>query len=199
MKIRYLLLLAFPLYFMLTGCPRCPETIVLDHGPLPNEAMKYIPYHTGETYRFKHSRDMVVNFTVMRRGNYTETTSCAECCDYVVRYEVNATEMAPDYPLFDMRFEISNMDTSFFYCTARVGGCGFKIPTNGPDTADVEKMDSVMVDSVWYYNVYKLENSWGCFPGEETVYADSIWYNYTDGVIKILLSNDEYYTLDKNN
>jgi hypothetical protein len=194
MKLRYLLLL--PLYLALTGCPRCPEAIELNHGPLPDEALQYIPYRTGEIYRFKHSRDRVVEFFV-RRGTYSQTTSCSECCDYVITYEVNATELTPDYPLFSIRLEISNIDTSFFWCTAQVGGCGFTIPTNGPETGPVEKFDSVMVDSVWYHDVYKIGYSWGCYPGEEVVHADTILYNYTDGILKIIMSNAEYYSLSK--
>lgn len=196
MRLRTLLLLLLPAYLLLTGCPRCPEAIELNHGSLPDEAMQYIPYRTGETYHFKHSHDMVVDFYV-RQGTYTQTTSCSECCDYVITYEVNATELTPNYPLFNIRIEISNIDTSFFWCKAQVGGCGFTIPTNGPDTASVEKADSVMVDSIWYYNVYQLESNWGCSQGEEVIYADSIWYNYTDGILKIIMSNKEYYELSK--
>ncbi len=189
MKLR--LLLIIPLMFLLTACPRCPETILLDNGPLPDEAMQYISYRNGQSVTFRHSRNMEVIFSVLQ-GKYPQTTSCAECCKYNIRYETNRTELNPNYPLFNIAIEISNIDTSFFYCTANVGSSFFIIPTNGPDQPAAEKLDSVMVDSVWYYNVYKLGNSSG-YQGEEFIYADTILYNYTDGIIKIIMSNEEYY------
>ncbi len=193
MKTRLLLFVSVTI--LLTACPRCPETILLDNGPLPDEAMQYIPYRNGQSVMFRHSHNMEVRFDVYQ-VKYQQTTSCAECCKYNIRYETNRTDLKPNYPLFNIALEISNIDTSFFYCTANVGSSAFTIPTNAPGYPLTEKLDSALVDSVWYYDVYKLGTSGG-YQGEEVIYADTILYNYTDGIIKIIMSNKEYYELAK--
>ncbi len=193
MKTRLLLFVSVTI--LLTACPRCPETILLDNGPLPDEAMQYIPYRNGQSVMFRHSHNMEVRFDVYQ-VKYQQTTSCAECCKYNIRYETNRTDLKPNYPLFNISLEISNIDTSFFYSYANVGSSAFSIPTNGPDQPDAERLDSALVDSVWYYDVYKLGTSGG-YQGEEVIYADTIFYNYTDGIIKIIMSNKEYYELVK--
>ncbi len=194
MKIRLLLIL--PVALLLTACPRCPDTILLDHGPLPEEAMQYIPYRNGQLLDFKHSNNMEVTFSVVQ-GKYNQTSTCDECCKYNIRYEILHTELVPNYPLFKIVLEISNIDTSFFYFTAGIGNSAFILPSGNPDYPVVEELDSVRVDSVWYYNVYKMGANGGYSPGEEIIYADTLLYNYTDGILKIIMSNGEYYELVK--
>ena len=194
-SMRSSLLLIVVATLLLTTCSRCPDTILLDHGPLPDEAMQYVPYRNGQSVTFRHSLDRMTTFNILQM-KYTQTTSCAECCKYNVRYETLRTELIPNYPLFTIVLEISNIDTSVFYFTVSVGNSGFLIPTNGPDDPEVEILDSVLIDTEWYYQVYKLNARWGD-PGEEISYADTLLYNYTEGIVKIIMSNGEYYELSK--
>ncbi len=195
MKKSLLLLPLAALLLMLTACPRCPDPVEIDNGPLPDTALIYVPYHNGEIIRFRHSRNMAVNFSVLRGTYPQDYSACGECCNLHLRYESNLTTLTPDYPLFKIHLEISNLDTASIWFAAMVGGTAFRLPTT-PEEGEEIRVDSALVDSLWYHNVFLLKGQWG-EPGEEGIFVDSIWYNYTNGILKIIMSNGEYYELSK--
>ena len=180
--------------FLFYGCLPC-DTIMIENGALPDSALKYVPYINGKTYKFKHSNGLVINYKTTRE-THEEWTSCAECCEYEYHYEVNSTILIPDYPIFNFQFQIDNLDTLNYNCYASIGKYGFYIPTNNEfDNDYYEQVDSVKIDSVYYYQVFKLKSNYDNYYSRDSIYVDSIYYSYDKGIIKILLSNNENYIL----
>ncbi|MBI9069169.1 MAG: hypothetical protein JEZ09_17870 [Salinivirgaceae bacterium] len=179
---------------LLYGCLPC-DTIMIENGALPDSTLKYVPYVNGKTYKFKHSNGLKVNYKTTRE-THEEWTSCAECCKYEYHYEVNSTILIPDYPIFEFQFQIDNRDTLNYNCYASIGKYGFYIPTNNEYDIDYyEQVDSVQIDSVYYYQVFKLKSNYDNYYSRDSIYVDSIYYSYDKGIIKILLSNNENYTI----
>ncbi len=190
------LLFLLPLVLLLTGCPRC-RPVYFNNGPLPEKALAYVPYKDGEVYKFRHSAGHIIRFTCSR-FNQTAQTHCEECCSTVFNYMVNTTWLEPDYPLFNIQIDIANPDTSYLYCSAYLGA-GFNIPVNPQDTILAQKTDSVFVDSTWYYDVFLLKSYPGDFLDLGEIYVDSLYYNYQNGILKIIMSNNETYTIFPDN
>lgn len=189
---RKILLLLLPV--LLTGCWPC-ETTLIDNGPLPDSVLKYIPYENGSVYKFKHSNGLVVGYETARETT-GERSYCVECCKYEYKYESNHTELKPDYPIFNIQFDIDNQDTAYIQLYASVGKYGFYIPTNTyDDYMYYEKVDSLLVDTAWYYQVYKLKSNYDDYYTPDLIYVDSIYYNFNNGILKIIMSNDESYTI----
>lgn len=177
----------------LGGCWPC-DTIKVENEPLPESALGFVPYKNGDTYSFRHSNGLVINYKTTRE-THEEWSGCSECCKYEYRYEVNSTRLVPDYPVFTLQFEIDNLDTSNFHCFASIGKYGFYVPINDEFSGGVEKVDSVKVDSEYYYQVFKLKSNHDNYYFQDSIYVDSMYYNYENGIIKILLSNGENYTI----
>jgi hypothetical protein len=169
---------------ILSSCLPC-ETITVENGPLPVSALKYVPYQNGETYNLKHSNGLIINFETIRETR-DEWTHCTECCSYDYHFEVNSTRLIPNYPIFDCYFEISNRDTTYLDCYASIGKYGFYIPTSETQLDYFKKVDSLTIDSMTYYDVFKLKSDYGSYYDKDSIYADSLFYNFHYGILKIL-------------
>lgn len=178
---------------MLSSCLPC-DTITVENGALPDSALSFVPYQNGETYKLKHSNGLIINFETTR-STRDEWSHCTECCNYEYHFEINTTRLIPDYPIFDCNFDISNRDTTYFDCYASIGKYGFYIPTSDFQLDYFEKVDSLTLDSVSYYNVFKLKSDYGSYYDQDSIYADSLYYNFQHGILKILMSNGEYYEI----
>lgn len=181
--------LIFGCVFIFYACPLCIESYS-DNGPLNDEAKLLVPYKDQGIYSFKYNDTLIINFDAYR-GLEQGIDQCAECC-YGVKYEIDKTVLTSDYPLFKISFEVDNLDTSDIHFYAKVGPDYFYIPTPEWPPQYVEKSDSMMVNSFWYINVYKLKSS--ASPNSNYVYADTMFYNYDYGILKIKMSDGKDFT-----
>jgi hypothetical protein len=180
---------------ILSGCFPCHTTTV-ENGPLPNSALELVPYQKGNTYKLKHSNGLVISFETTRETQ-EEYTYCTECCKYIYHFEINTTKLSPDYPIFNCDFGISNRDTTHLDCYASIGKSVFYIPTENTENNYYEKVDSLILNSIVYYNVFKLKTDYDSYYNQDSIYADSLFYNYEHGILKVLMSNEEYYEIIK--
>ncbi|MEA3451372.1 MAG: hypothetical protein U9Q83_05655 [Bacteroidota bacterium] len=182
---------------LISGCSQCNLTnqIIIENGKLPDSALLYIPYQDGEIYKFKHSNGLVVNFSTYRKTT-DEITGCVEYCKYETHYQKNSTNLYPDYPIFDINLEINNLDTNYIFCSAFIAKSSFIIPTGNNNFENVKKMDSVLIDTVYYKDVFKIKANYYSYI-DESISVDSMYYNYEFGILKIIITNDETYTIYK--
>jgi len=176
----------------LFGCPLLEKTIIRN-GSLPESAIALVPYKNGKSYKFKYSNDLTINFVAERERVEEIDNGCAECFNYELYYELDRTILKSDYPLFDIKFEIDNNDSTKIHCYSTIGNDYFTIPTNELEESYFEKEDSMFVDSVWYRNVFKMKS--GTSSNNNIIYTDSLYYNYKFGIIKIIMSNGKTYTI----
>ena len=176
----------------LYGCPVFSEKTIVDNGPLPDSAKLVVPYKNGEDYKFKFSNGLVINFTAEREIVDAIDNGCAECFNFEQHYQRDIIKLIPDYPLFDISFEINNLDTTEISCDLVIGNNYYYIPTNEQKTSYIEQFDSLLIDSVFYKNVFKLYPNY--FNNKQTL-TDSLYYNYKFGILKLIKSNNETYTI----
>ena len=178
---------------LLYGCPPC-ETITLDNGPLPDSLLALVPYQDGNTYSFQHSNGQVINYTA-QRATEKELMHCDHCCDYNYNYEINTTKLTPDYPVFNIHLMLSNSDTIYPEFSCSIGKYFLNIPHAGNRySVYFDYADSLQIGNKFYKEVYKIK-SYNHYQYDEPVKVDSVFYNYTDGIILIKMSNEEYYRI----
>ena len=158
----------------LTACPPFCNPEILDFGKLPEEALAFVPYEDGASYRFVHSAGQEIVFTASREST-EETENRDECRE--LRYEKNTCHLYPDYPIFSISLLIIKDDTAHWSVNAVVGSSNFLLPVNNETRVDHLFLDSLEIDGAWYKNVYRIR-SWDSFYNSGNgIRPDSLWYN----------------------
>lgn len=189
--ISFVFLAAFVL-FIYSCCIGGVGTIY--HGPLPESALGLVPYLDDSTYSFRHSDGRIVNFQCSRE-THEAWAYCADCC-YEERYEANTTRLVPDTSMFSIEIEISNVSSADLICEVFMDKYTFYVPTNETAASYFEILDSLKIDSVVYYDVFKLGPPQQPMSNIDPVEMDSLFYNYANGILKILMSDGSYYKIE---
>ena len=188
MKRNILLLI---LAIILNSCWPCKvDPIIVENGSLTDSILNRVPYQQGEVCKLQHINGVIINFETLRE-TYDEFTSCDHCCDFEYHYQVNKTALIADYPLFDIEFLLDNQDTIYYWCSLSIGKSGFTIPIS--EYAGINRYDSIKLGANVYYDVLKLKSNYDSNYDVDSIYVDSLYYNYTHGILKILMSNKESY------
>lgn len=185
-----------------TGCRPCTyQTINL--GPLPEEILTKVPYQNGRVYNFDHSGGLSVGFSTVRASEkYQSYPDLCFCSNQTVNFyvsEVNTTVLEPDYPIFDIRLELTNHIDSSYSFSVMVGSAYFTIPLQTADTAywPVTIADSVQIGNKYYKEVFKLKNFDDYWYGNDSIRVDSLFYNFDQGILLIKMTNQEYYAIQE--
>lgn len=184
-----LLLFLVPSLFLLWGCPPCDRETI-DKGKLSEYALLYVPYTNGDTLTLQHSGGKLIRYAI-RRETQQVTNTCAECCDEIISEE-NLTTITPDYPIFSISVSITEYDSNYVNCTVSIGKNAFYISSDSSISKPKEKL---VVNEKTYRQVYQLKSYSNSYYSNDSIYADSMYYNCEKGIIQIIMSNNEKYTL----
>jgi hypothetical protein len=188
--------LIIALFVIFSGCRPCePETY--DMGKLSDEALAHIPYQSGDQVTLQHSAGHKINFQVTRTTTQKEEHLCGHCCD-IYLFEENQTILTPDYPIFPITVTISNMDSVVHAFGVWMNGASFSIPTTDFQFEYYHQADSLIIGKSTYYDVFLLKDEldYYQYSQENPIRVDSLYYNYSQGILKITMSNDEYYQIE---
>jgi len=191
MKLRYLLVIAL-LPLLVCSCG-CDEPTIIDMGLIPDSILSQVPYQDGQIYPFTHSGGKVISFTAQRTSR-DEYLYCDRCCDdYSYRYQVNETVLTPDYPVFPFRIQLNSLDSACYAHMISIGNCSFHLLARNPDAYHFDYADSLQFNGKWYPGVYSLKNTDSYWMIQDSIRPDSLYYNFRSGIIKIVMTNGEYY------
>ncbi len=191
MKRNFIFILLFIL--VLSGCIPC-DSASLDKGSLDPEALLCVPYQDGETLSLQHSSGLLIHYSVLRQS--TIEMQHPDHCGDIIQYESNKTTLSPDYPTFDIRIEIDNFSGTADYGSVWMSRSAFIIPTKPNSEGNYDWYASFELDGQMYENVFIFANP---YVAENTlqIYVDTLYYNYEQGILKITMSNDEYYQIPR--
>ena len=180
--------------FLKIGCRPTPcEYIVKTYQKLPVECLEMVPYKNGQVVKLQHSSGYVISFDVQRETTeYHE--SCRECCEDR-SYEINTANLFPNYSIFDIQLGISPIDSVNCGFNVYVGKYQFWMYTNMENSEFFQKADSIVINEKVYYDVFKFKSGVGYGYNNDSIYTDSLFYNYKFGILQIKMSNGENYTI----
>jgi hypothetical protein len=179
----------------LTQCPQpCEDEQIIDNGVLTEEALLKVPYQNGEIVKLKHSAGHIINFKVTRESEDRFMNNEHECGGMIEK--CNLTILNPDYPIFTVTFNMSNYDGVSTLYYLNIGYYSFILPEVIESSEYLNVADSLIINNKTYYNVLKSKSSYGStYYDTNLIYADSLYYNYDSGIIKIIMSNHEFYEI----
>jgi hypothetical protein len=180
---------------LLSACIPC-HTTNIELPPIPDSIINLIPYKNEQTIKFKHSAGSEIEFKTQRTQKW-DYSGCSECCKYSYHYQTDQTWLTTDYPLFNMNLMIYSFDSLNYNLDIYVGQSSVGLPANKEMIKQYfseNLFDSLTINDKMYYDVLKLYTShWTT--GSADIVPDSIYYNYSFGILKIIMSNEETYTL----
>ncbi len=177
----------------LASC-RCDDPILIDNGPIPDSILARVPYQDGQVYQFRHSAGKVISFAA-HRASHEEYIDCERCCKYLYKYQGNTTVLVPDYPVFDLTFRISNPDSLRYDFYVWMGNSAFYPPVIPGDSVSAVRYDSLLIHDRWHRDVFRIPNANDYWFNRDSIYADTLYYNFESGILKIVMSNGEYFQI----
>lgn len=180
-KIAAIILISI-LFYNFSECGRCKKISTYDSGDISKETLLMVPYTNADTLTFIHSKGSLIHFTVSRSNQkHTDSDHCATFTTAEDR-----TILQPDYPLFSPQIVINQYDSSRAYVILYINRANFNI------SSQELKLDSIQLQSHTYYNVWAMEG-YSEFPDSLTIKTDSVYYNTSHGILRITMTNGEWY------
>lgn len=166
---------------------RCETHKTEDLGSLSQEALLLVPYTNADTIHFKHSQGEIFSFAVQRKSEKINNSFTESCNSYIS--EENTTHLIPDYPIFSCDLRIHQYDSINYNIDIYIGNNYFYIPNGNWD------FDSLYLNNRKYNHVWGLQATNESYFKNSTITVDSLYYNTSNGILKITMTNGEYYEL----
>jgi hypothetical protein len=181
---------------MMSGCRPC-EPQMFDMGEIPQEVLDRLPYKNCENMELVHSAGRVIQFSITHTVENKEDIICFDCCNTYL-YEEARTIFHADHPVFDCSMRLNNMDTIMYFLNISIGRSFYEVPVSDSTWTYYDRVDSMRIGGRFYHKVYRLADQYhfGTDDAQEGVIAvDSLFFNFAEGILKITMTNDEYYQL----
>ena len=190
MKKQFFILFLIPFLY---GCPVCNKPArIVDVGPIPDSLYKLVPYQDSVVYKFVHSNGYVVSFQTSRKTKVESTFD--ECgCSVVREYYSNTTTMVSDYPAIRIQLSIVHYDSIFSDLNILLQNNYFQNGNFIQKAYSTSKSDSLLVNNKYYKNVFVFKKQ--DLYNNQIMFADSLYYNQNNGIIKIFMTNGESYSI----
>ena len=165
--------------------------VELNRYMLSDEEKQWVPYQAGQDLTFEYSNGNELNFHVDKRETFMERMGGEHCGEGYISYEKLEAEIYSDSPymLFNLSMQAQEFSEHYLSIVFNSHQEFFQLDIDSaPDYASID------INGYTFENVYELEsqqnNSTGIVP-------KIIFYNKTDGIIQIILTDDETISLKK--
>lgn len=169
---------------------------VTDLGPLTDEVLELLPYEDEAIVNFKREDGSIFPFNVHRETQKQYLNDQDECTSFTTIYEINTTLLTPPDSSQVVRIWVSNLQEVNGY-DARVGYSRFMIPVSESSREQAEKEDSLMVNDVVYYDVFRLYGEPADPAFTDSLQAVTMLFNDDFGILEVLRSDGSHYRLQQ--
>ncbi len=177
--------------FMLYACPPPCEPQRISVLPIPDSVSMLIPYKNGDTVNFQHSGGLVVPFVCQRDSSAEYAYS--DWCSPGQEYRLDETLLVPDYPISSVVVQLTKYDEQNLLFSISVANSSTALNVQHELSFN---LDSLKVNQKWFYCVMALNLSSSEHPNyPDLLRFDSVYYTPQDGIIRLTMSNEEYYDL----
>lgn len=192
---------------ILSAFPTCcnDEAVETERVSLSESEIQLIPYTLKQTVNFKHSKGFT--FNVMVNENIFEWNSdnfCDECCggEYT-SYQERHVLLVSEYPEFNISLSLNSLknygeEEKAISIDINRYRSYFKYDNDTKFICeDIVCYDEIIINDKSYFNVVESEFE-NRYDTDDTVgfYPQKIRYNNNFGIIQIIMSNNETYSLN---
>lgn len=173
-------------FYNFSGCGgRCDSITRTNSGELTEQALAMVPYEHGDTIHVIHSNGSLFHFVVSRTSHIDEFSE--ECFTHTSHQDISILE--PSYPLFSPNITIYQQDSLHFNISVYIQKKhAYIIPNEW-------NIDTLHIQSKQYTQVWGLQMVTE-FP-ESGIQIDSLYYNVSHGILRITMTNGEWYERKK--
>lgn len=184
----------FSFVIFLYACP-LSEREIIDYGQLPDSLLNLVPYRDGETYNFTDPSGEVIQFQAFRELVQIKEPRCPECFfGPDILFEQDFTMLKTESDAFNVTFTINNEDSTYINFQSNIGKNIFPIPLSREAIYDEFVLDSLYIDSIIYRDILKIPTRLSDLY-KDPINPDSMYYNFENGIIKIIMSDGGCYTI----
>lgn len=174
------------LLFLLGSC--CKDGVEVKRYLLSEIEKECIPYKNGETIGFIHSKGYEFDIGVSNRNIKLERTESYHCGDNYSSYESLKVDLVSDIPELYIKLEM--VPREFFpLMTVSINSTYFNL-----DISSEPHFDTLTINEKMYTNIYLGKTF---IADTLTILPGTILYNKEYGIIQIVMTNEEKFTLNK--
>jgi hypothetical protein len=170
--------------FVLSSC--CKNAMEIGNYKLTDNQAAFIPYKTGESYNYMKSDSSEFFLYVLSVQTETTRTFTDHCSDDYYVYEYKSAQLGSTDPKLSISLMVFPQEYNSLM-SFQVNNTYFIL-----DTKELPSIDTISINGIVYDSVYLLSRE-DSDPG--TVNPKKIFYNKKVGILKIVFTNDEFYSL----
>ncbi len=181
----YKTLLLLPLIYLM-GC--CPKNTASGNFMLDDTDNEKIPYTLDQQITFKHSSGFSFQFTVSKNLIENTRTQTEHCGDEFWFYQYRQVQLSSDNP--ELYVAVKTYPADFIpYLELSVNNYEFKI-----DYSTEPTYNDFTINGQNYCDVYECTYE---YIYDDKIIPETIWYNKTEGLLKIKMTNHETYEINQ--
>lgn len=182
------------------GCDEClfenNKNQLIDMGDIPSEIKECVPYQDGDTVKFVDTEGNVHLFKVIRAFEYHETSIDFDCHINYIKYQTDSLQLKSDTYNRVIVFEGSNYHPSGLNIinsySMDLKTRYFIVPISDKAKNSVDQLDSLLVNGEIYMDVFVINPTIYIDRYQDSIHAETIYYNYKYGMLKIAFSDSTY-------
>jgi len=166
----------------------CKDSIEIARYYLTENEKEFIPYTENQKIKYKYSNGFDFYMNVIDVKTEFKRTKTEHCGENYVSFESKTAYLQSDIPDFNISISIKPKE----YCT----DIGIMINNSylQKDVSVKADFDTLIIDNNKYFNVYQFENH---IIDTTIINPYKVLYNKTDGIIQIIMTDDEKFTISK--
>lgn len=177
-------------FFLMLSQISCKRGVETERVLLSDEELSFIPYEINDTIPFIHSNGYQFDFKVVTMERYLSPMIVYDSGKDFITFETLSFAMKSNEP--NLYFNIMMIPVKIYE------GNNVQFSLNGnnfiPLGVDQVDFDSILINNKMYYQVMGLKNNWY---DSTLISIDSVYYNKTQGLLKIGMTNEEAFYLNR--
>jgi len=170
----------------ITAC--CPESIETDRFYLSEQEKNLIPCYEGQVIAFEHSNGYSFELTTVSDLLEMRKTEVSHCGENYYSYQVKEVKMESDIPEFYISATITPYDF-YPFLMMEINRTYFELSVH-----DQPDLDTLTINGFTFEDIFISENH---LVDTNLIQPQKVFYNKTDGLLQITMTNEEKYSIKK--
>jgi len=166
----------------------CKDSIETGRYYLSDNEKEFIPYTENQKVKYKHSNGFEFYMNVINVKIEFQRTKTEHCGENYVLFETKTVKLQSDIPELNISVSIPPKEFNPII-TIIINNSYLQ-----KDLINKADFDTLIIDNNKYIDVYQFENQ---ISDTTIIYPYKVLYNKTNGIIQIIMTDNEKFTISK--